>query len=65
MNNGVKKMPLLKHEEVKKKTERLTEEEDLGCKTSSCGFHNVFGFEEACCMVMVITFGEESRQAQG
>ena len=46
LNIGVNKMLVLKHAEVKKKMQRLFYKEDIGPKTSSCGFHNVLALKK-------------------
>ena len=46
LNIGVNKMPVLKNAEVKNQIQRLFEKGDIGPKTCSCGFHNVFSLNK-------------------
>ena len=40
------KMLVLKHVEVKNKMQRLFDKEEIGPKTSSCGFHNALALKK-------------------
>ena len=48
LNIGVKNMPMLENARIKKKMKNLFDKEEIGSKTSSCGFHNVLASNMDC-----------------